>query len=1276
MDPALQELIKNTPDDQEIEAILKLRDAQYPPPGVRIISQFGKIATCRIPSDLIREIWASELVESLKASRLIGHSYDSLPEKLSGEAVRSQYQEDKLCVSREVTGKGAVVAFLDWGCDFAHPNFLNENGTTRLLALWDQSARTATSENRFGYGEIYTREAIDRALQSNTPYALLGYYPAESDRLGIGAHGTSVMDIAAGNGRVPTSPCGFAPKADLIFVQMASRGTFGLLRDLGDSVRLLEALDFVNETAGFRPWVANLSLGSMGGSHDGKSLVEQGMDALLSAAPGRAICQSTGNYFLSETHASGRLRPGRERQLGWIVDRADRTPNELEVWYSGDDIFLASLIPPNGSDIFQAALGEQTTIVLDDRKVGYLYHRARDPNNGKNHIDIFLYPEAPAGRWEVKLSAKDILDGSFNAWIERDFGRPENQSSFDPADVITDSTTGTICNGFNTIAVGAYDPGTLDRDIASFSSSGPTVEGRTKPEILAPGEGILTARSTPESAFPGSAAPVEKTGTSFAAPHVTGAVALLFEAVAPRKLSIAETRKILLSNTDEAKDQDPLRAGMGYLNVNKVLEAVRRFVTEGQTSIEETRQDPEEAPEQSKQQIAVAEIGLDAEDTLADSTDTASQTASEKLDSEITTIRETDMNEERESLVDMSEVPTYADEQTGAFELYDNWSEADEDFGNGVATFDSFDFDEDVFFEPETLAAYETNIGAQLVEFANQAVITGKATSSGALLEQVLWEAGVNGDLNPPGSEGKASLPAVLFEAFSPWGRLSLRRLYEQFFEVVASPGEKLQKPTQPGDLLIRSFMGEGAAHLAILAEGQTFQMDKLTAAGLQPEGNRPGLYAQVVEVGAFPHTLEARFARRIGESDNRLGQNTLLLRSRASSSPMLIEQQRRSQPRPQQQRPQRGRVTNQTFVFDGDLILQIGQKGTPLAAGQDEVKNEINELAKAINGFWSNFLTGLANFETTLEFASDQETRPRSFDLALRTALREAFNFALLPLRAFPVTASIARATIGSVNAVLDELNTTRGARGERRIAEYITNLRRLADVNGNLRKRFDNLAGREQRMRLLAAFQDALKTTSVENSSQDMTRLIAGPAAVFIVRLRAAVKNFKESIPSQDRFQQLFTEQFAVRPSGRRTTRDRAAGRLYIKVNLNFDNQDDIPSWRIDNIEPEWTLVTLAPNPPRLAQSLEDSLKAQDQEVWRTNLTKVVQFEIEVEGPGINRTREGLLFFMNDPDNVNIRFRPLFPTSRDPLFRNAWRFLRTSRRILGVDELRGSDR
>ncbi len=264
---------------------------------------------------------------------------------------------------------------------------------------------------------MYTRDAINRALTHSQPYKILGYHPAKADPQGIGAHGTLVMDIAGGNGQTPGSPQGMAPEADLIFVHAAT-GVMGGLANLGDSVRILEALDFIARTANGRPWVVNISMGRRGGSHDGLSLVEQGMDALLTRTPGSALVLSTGNYFSSQAHASGQLRPAQQRTLIWRTDKADITPNELEIWYSGKDAMVLEVRAPGAGPLFRAALAEDCPVLIGGRNVGHIYHRARDPNNGDNQINIFLRPVAPAGDWQVTLVGEDIVDGIFHAWVK------------------------------------------------------------------------------------------------------------------------------------------------------------------------------------------------------------------------------------------------------------------------------------------------------------------------------------------------------------------------------------------------------------------------------------------------------------------------------------------------------------------------------------------------------------------------------------------------------------------------------------------------------------------------------------------------------------------------------------------------------------------------------------------------------------------------------------------------------------------------------------------
>jgi subtilisin family serine protease len=432
-----------------------------------------------------------------------------------------------------------------------------------------------SSPQPYGYGVVYDAHAIDAALQTADAYDTLGYHHTDADPLERGTHGTHVLSIAAGNGRGGDAE-GMAPDADLVFVHLTSVAT-GPAHSLGDSVTLLEALDFIVSTAGNRPCVINLSMGNHGGPHDGSLLAEQAIDALVTSRPGIAVVQSCGNYYSRPIHTSGQLRPGATTTLYWETDAADVTPNELEVWYPGVDVFEVEVRSPDHRFARTVALGGSTTITIEGDDVGRAYHRSHEPNNKKNHIDVFLYPEAPAGTWEIELRGRDVADGRFHAWVERDAACAHCQSLLRADQAVHTTTTGTICNGLWTIAVGAYDAHSPGRDIASFSSCGPTSDGRQKPDVVAPGSNVIGARSAPLEPADPPMLTTRMSGTSMACPHVTGTIALMFEA-AGRPLTIEETRRALFRSAEHvpvAADEAPARVGDGYLDVRAAVDAVR-----------------------------------------------------------------------------------------------------------------------------------------------------------------------------------------------------------------------------------------------------------------------------------------------------------------------------------------------------------------------------------------------------------------------------------------------------------------------------------------------------------------------------------------------------------------------------------------------------------------------------------------------------------------------------------------------------------------------------
>jgi Subtilase family len=579
MDPALRDLYESGSGDDEVAVIVRLADEAVVPADLRVVARFGPIVTARLQRSRIQATWESEAVISIKAARpLTGPAPiddGEEPEHGASEDVAAtlEFQRPEL----PEDGTGVVVGLCDWGFDFTHPNFRNADGTTRLRALWDQRGSGGDAPAPYGYGRVHLRAEIDAALTTDDPCATLGYHPASGDPAGTGSHGTHVADILAGNRREPGSRVGLASGAEIVFVQLGP-DRLKPLQNFGDSVRLLEGLDFVRREAADAPCVMHLSAGKTGGAHCGETPFEQAVDAMLLSRPGLALVQSAGNYADAAMHSHVRIGPDQRHTLFWLVSRRDRTPNELEIWYSGQDVFDVTLVAPGGAE-FSVPLGNHARLRHADDDWGSMHHRFNEPNSGKNHIDIFLDTSAPWGRWRLALRGREVVDGRLHAWIERD-ARGRHQSRFLRSQATSRYTTNTICNSFRAIAVGAFDGTSSERPATYFSSRGPTADGRQKPELVAPGFKILAARSLPRDGWPSDARRLTvKSGTSMAAPWVSGTVALMFQA-AGRPLTINETRSLLIGTADPSTSstaRSSTRLGYGYLNPAAAVAAARKI---------------------------------------------------------------------------------------------------------------------------------------------------------------------------------------------------------------------------------------------------------------------------------------------------------------------------------------------------------------------------------------------------------------------------------------------------------------------------------------------------------------------------------------------------------------------------------------------------------------------------------------------------------------------------------------------------------------------------
>ena len=401
-----------------------------------------------------------------------------------------------------LTGKGVLVAVVDSGIDYFHDDFRNEDGTSRILFLNDQVT-----------GKVYTKEEIDRALETGNREAGRKLVPSAD----TGGHGTAVAGIAAGNGRESDGRYrGVAWDSELLVVRLGVPDPEGFPR----TTQVMEGLDFAVQTAiGLkRPVAVNLSFGNAYGSHDGNGLFERYIDSL--AEMGQSVFViGTGNEGDASGHVAGKLSDGETAVVELSVAPYE-TGFGVQLWKSYEDSFEVYLSNPAQTinEHISRRLGPHEIDMGGARIL--LYSGEPGPFNQAQEIYFDFLPKGQyveSGIWRITIKAGKTVDGRYDLWLPSAAALNRSTRFLRP----TPDTTLTIpSTALRPISVGAYDDSTMT--YAPFSGRGDTRHYNIqKPDLSAPGVNIVTVKNG------GGYGPV--TGTSFAAPFVTGSAALLME---------------------------------------------------------------------------------------------------------------------------------------------------------------------------------------------------------------------------------------------------------------------------------------------------------------------------------------------------------------------------------------------------------------------------------------------------------------------------------------------------------------------------------------------------------------------------------------------------------------------------------------------------------------------------------------------------------------------------------------------------------------------------
>ena len=537
--------------------------------GIVTGAKAGDIVTLRVPISKINVLENCPEILQYTISQTIFPTMNRTRVDTRTDSVQAG-----LGVPQAYTGKDVIIGITDWGFDYKHPNF-NNNGqdNRRLLRAWDQFRLKGPAPQGFDYGtEIVGRHDLLQAGGDTS-----GLY-------GYATHGTHVAGICAGRG-IDGNYVGQAPYANLLFA------SFRL-----DLASWLDAVGWMKNVAkeeGKR-LVINNSWGMYTlGPIDGTSLASQAINNLSDS--GIVFVTSGGNcgddlFHLSKTFVAG--QPDTLRSIAKYYNYTE-IGQDIVIWGEPGNLFSVSFAMVGNGD--SVCLPWQYMTMATPGGNGYSYTldsalvagtdtirfrmtvESANIFNGRPHVLLTVYKNA---NYEIHL-AVTANEGTIHVWNIADLANgagnmgAEFSKSYYPNYTKGDNASGIgepAC-AENCIAVAAHNADSKKPNgeiepgvIASFSSHGPLIDGRRKPDVSAPGINVISSLSSyTEEHYTAIMTYnyagrdyiwARMSGTSMSGPAVTGIVALMLEA--NPGLSPRQVREILCATTRNDSQTGPL----------------------------------------------------------------------------------------------------------------------------------------------------------------------------------------------------------------------------------------------------------------------------------------------------------------------------------------------------------------------------------------------------------------------------------------------------------------------------------------------------------------------------------------------------------------------------------------------------------------------------------------------------------------------------------------------------------------------------------------------